>query len=37
VGEEKYPQKDLEFLEDAMMHWRRYYKQIVVKEAKREV
>jgi len=28
--------KDLEFLEDAMMRWRRYYKQVIVREAKRE-
>lgn len=27
----------LEFLEDSMMRWRRFYKQVVVKEAKREV
>ena len=28
--------KLLEFLEDAMMRWRRFYKQIIVREAKRE-
>ena len=27
----------LEFLEDGMMRWRRFYKQIVVREGKREV
>ena len=27
----------LEFLEDAMMRWRRFYKQTVVREGKREV
>lgn len=27
----------LEFLEDGMMRWRRFYKQAVVREAKREV
>ena len=27
----------LEFLEDAMMRWRRFYKQTVVREGKRDV
>lgn len=27
----------LEFLEDAMMRWRRFYKQTVVREGKREI
>jgi len=29
--------RTLEFLEDAMMRWRRFYKQSVVQEGKREV
>lgn len=29
--------RTLEFLEDAMMRWRRFYKQTVIQEGKREV